>query len=114
MEEEGYLDCWVLPSADLYDNHPDLKKRFNLNPIGKSPENNPWDLRSNEKVHISHNDHVVLTRHLPEDHPHKFSGSTPKRMSYSYCRLIDRNLGGISPTSEKKLQDINQISVSYQ
>ena len=35
-------------------------------------------------------------------------------MSYSYRQLIDRNLGGISPTSEQILQDINPITISYQ
>ena len=72
MEEKGYLQHWVLLSTDLYNNHPDLKKRYNLNPIRNHPENNPWDLQSSNIVHIVHGDHVVLIRCLPEDHPNKF------------------------------------------
>ena len=113
MDEHGYLKRWILPSADLFDGHPDLQK-YAGNPIGNTPEANPWDLRLNQDVHTAHDDHVVITKKLAENHPLKFSGSTAKRMSYSYRRLVDPSLGGVSPTPARILQDINRIPLSFE
>ena len=44
MQEQGFLRRWILPSEDLFDRHPDLKQKYAGNPIGNTPEANPWDL----------------------------------------------------------------------
>ena len=49
----------------------------------------PWDSHLNQDIHSTHDQHVALTRHLPDNDPRKFSGSTPKRISESYHRLIE-------------------------
>ena len=114
MKDNDIYKHWILPSDDLYDGYPDLKKKYGGNPIGNTPEIMPWDLRLNNDVHQSHDDHIQLTSDLPEDHPLKFSGSTAQRMSSSYCRLLDRSKGGCIPTKARVLQDINRIPTSMQ
>ena len=109
MEQKGILHRWLLPSADLFDGYPDLDKNFGGFQVGNSPEYNPWDMRLNGTQHKNHDIHVMVTKDLPEDHPHKFSGSDAKRMSYSYRRLLDPELGGVSPPEYRILQDIDRI-----
>ena len=68
----------------------------------------PWDTHLNQDVHSSHDFHVSTTSHLPEEHPSKFSGSTPKRMAYSYKRILHPT-EGVSPTNGRIIQDIRRI-----
>merc|ERR1719276_261471 len=108
MESKGYLKRWILPSNDLYSGDIEFKKRYSDNPLGNSPEFMPWDTHLNQDVHSSHDFHVSSTIHLPDDHPRKFSGSTPKRMAHSYQRILHPT-EGVSPTDGRILQDINRI-----
>lgn len=111
MREKGYLQRWILPTDDLYCDDPELKKRYSNNPLGNSPELMPWDTHLNQDVHSSHDFHVVSTSHLPEDHPNKFSGSTPKRMAQSYKRILDPTVG-VSPSPPRIIQDVQRIIAS--
>ena len=51
----------------------------------------------------------MLTKDLPDDNPKKFSGRDSKSMSWSYRRLVDPSLGGISPPTSQVITDINRI-----
>ena len=112
MEKHGYLKRWILPSSDLFEGYPDLNKKYGGHPCGNSPEYNPWDLRLNQTVHKEHDNHVRVTSSLPDGHPKKFSGKDTGAMSWSYRRLLDPELGGITPPEWRILQDINRIPKS--
>ena len=109
MRQKGFLHRWVLPSDDLYDHDAELKKAYNGNPIGNSPELMPWDCHLNQDVHASHDHHVLVTKHLKEEDPLKFSGSTPNRMAKSYKRLLSPDDSGVVPSSQRIMNDIKQI-----
>ena len=111
MREKGYYDKWLLPTTNLYTetNSPDLLKRYRDNPIGNSPEFMPWDSHLNQDVHASHDHHVTLTRHLKDTDPRKFDGSTPKRMSASYHRLLT-----MVPTPNRVLEDCSRVLDSFE
>ena len=111
MQDKGYLRRWILPTEDLYCDDLELKKRYSNNPLGNSPELMPWDTHLNQDVHSSHDYHAVSTAHLPEDHPNKFSGSTPRRMAKSYKQILDP-ITGVSPTSPRIIQDVQRIIAS--
>ena len=113
MEEQGFLSRWILPTTNLYDDDLELRKRYSNNPLGNSPELMPWDTHLNQDVHSSHDFHVTSTSHLPEDHDHKFSGSTPKRMARSYKRILHPT-EGVAPTDDRIIQDIKRIIPSLQ
>ena len=85
MKEKGYLDRWILPSSDLYDNLPSDARRFYAGkPVGNSPEFMPLDTHLNQDLHSSHDFHATVTQDLIDNDPRKFDGSTPKRLSQSY------------------------------
>ena len=109
MRSKGYYKKWLLPTKNLYDNSPDLLKRYKDNPIGNSPEFMPWDSHLNQDLHAAHDHHVTLTRHLPDDDPRKFDGSTPKRMASSYTRLLS-----ITPTSQRVREDCSRVLHAFQ
>ena len=70
----------------------------------------PLDTHLNQDIHASHDCHGVLTKNAAEDNAKKFSGSTPERISSSYHRLIDPEIG-IVTTSSRIMQDINRVLV---
>ena len=109
MRNKGIYNKWLLPTTNLYDNSPDLLKRYKDNPIGNSPEFMPWDSHLNQDLHSAHDHHVSLTRHLDDADPRKFDGSTPKRMSASYTRLLT-----MCPTSERVVQDCTRVLDAFQ
>ena len=83
MKERGYLERWILPTDDLYDDYPELKTKFGGAPLGNSPEFNPWDLRLNNDVHICHDNHVIITKNLTEDNELNFRVQAQNK----YCGL---------------------------
>ena len=93
----------------FYDHDPELKRLYHGNPIGNSPKLMPWDCHLNQDVHVSHDHHVLVTKHLKEDNPLKFSGSTPNHMAKSYKLLLAPDHSGVVPFSERIMNDINQI-----
>ena len=108
MRNKGYLTKWILPSEDLFDNSPDLKNyKYAKNPPGNSPEFMPWDTHLNKDLHDSHDEHVIRTRFLPDKHPHKFSGSTPRNIASSYKRILT-----LSPRPERIIQDCKRVITS--
>ena len=109
MRDKGLYQRWLLPTENLYQNPPDLFKRYKDNPIGNSPEFMPWDSHLNQDLHAAHDHHVTLTNHLDDQDPRKFDGSTPKRIASSYNRLL-----AICPTSDRVLQDCSRVIDSFQ
>ena len=85
-----------------------MDKKYGKNPLGNFPEFNPWDLRLNNDVHMCHENHVIITKDLPEDDAMKFSRSDTKRIAHSYMRLLDQEKG-VTPPEYRILQDINRI-----
>ena len=105
MKDKNYYKHWILPKNKLYAQDSNaLQTKYGDNPIGNSPEFMPWDSHLNQDLHSAHDQHVALTRHLPEDDPRKFSGSTPSRMSSSYHRLIE-----ICPSPKRIEQDCSRV-----
>ena len=114
MEKKGYLDRWILPSMDLYDNLPNDGGRFYKGkPIGNSPEFMPLDTHLNRDLHTSHDLHVTITQALPDNDPRKFDGSTPNRLSDSYHRLFHPDTG-VAPTSNRIMQDVTRVLMSLE
>ena len=112
MAEAGYLHRWILPTSDLYDNMPDLKHKYNTNPIGNSPEFMPWDAHLNADVHSALDLHCTVARNLPKDDTRKFDASTPNNMLRAYERILDPGDDGVCPPSKRICQDVGRIILS--
>ena len=114
MKSKGYLDRWILPSSDLYDNLPKEAHRFyEGKPVGNSPEFMPLDTHLNQDLHSSHDLHVTLTQDLPDDNDKKFDGSTPKRLSQSNHKLFHPQTG-VAPSSSRIQQDVSRVLESLE
>ena len=114
MKQKGYLERWILPSSDLYDNLPiQARKSYQGKPVGNSPEFMPLDTHLNQDLHSSHDYHATLTQYLKDDDPRKFDGSTHKRLSHSYHRLYHPETG-VAPTSSRIIQDVTRVLSSLQ
>lgn len=98
MEKRGFLHRQVRCIGDQF-NGTGYKNKL----VGNSPELMPQDnnLFSDMKRALDWN--VVATKHLPEDHPSKFSRSTPKRLNRSL--LLTHQY---SPCSARIVQDIDR------
>ena len=109
MQDKGYLDRWILPSNDLYDNLPSKARRFyEGKPVGNSPEFMPLDTHLNQDLHSSHDYHATVIQHLEDDDRRKFHGSTRKQMSDSYHRLFHPDTG-VAPSSDRIMEDVSRV-----
>ena len=113
MRQKGYLKRWILPTDDLYVNLPELKSKYNNNPIGNSPEFMPWDAHLNSDVHASMDYHCLVSKELDDDDPRKFDASTPKKMLEGYKRILDPGILGISPPSKRIIQDVSRTILAF-
>ena len=114
MKGKGYLDRWILPSMDLYNNLPhDARRFYEGKPVGNSPEFMPLDTHLNQDLHSSHDFHATLSQDLPDDDPKKFDGSTPKRLSESYHKLFHPQTG-VAPSSSRIKQDVSRVLQSLE
>jgi hypothetical protein len=111
MRKKDYLKRWLLPVNLLSAGDKDLKNYLNR-PIGNSPKMMPWDNTLNKDGKDEVMQHVSYTCHLPEDDPHKFSLSTPRRGSWCFHHLLEHKDG--SPTSKWILQDIAKVFESME
>ena len=64
-------------------------------------------------MHQSHNLHAIVTSHLPEDDPNKFSSSTPQKMLQSYMRIF-YPIHGVAPVGDRINQDITRVLISME
>ena len=78
--------------------------------IGNRPELQPLDYHLNKDIHDGVGDHVIITQHLAEEDPLKFSMRTPKNMLSAYLRLFDpeNEKDGI-PAQARIKEDIDQL-----
>ena len=112
MQEKGYWDRLIRPLNGLNDKYSRYKDRV----IGKHPYLMPLDAHLNQDLHAAFDYHCVLTQHLSQDDPKKFSRNTPKVMERGYLKLWDHTLpeGEGCPSSARILRDINQVvNISY-
>ena len=103
MKTKGIYDRWILPVLGL-NSEKDLA-RYSKAPVGNSPELMPLDCSLNKDLIDALNWHLVVTAHLPEDDPLKFSISTPKRGDHA----IKRVLAAGNPSPKRVVQDINKV-----
>ena len=59
-------------------------KYYATKPVGNLPLIMPLDAHGHEYLHDSVDRHVVKTKHLPVDDPHKFSKRTPRLINDAY------------------------------
>ena len=79
-EQKDYLERWIWPSTDLYDNSPTEARRFyDGKSVGNSPKFMPLDTYLNQDLHCSHDFHSIITQDLLNDHPQKFDRFKPKQ-----------------------------------
>ena len=103
MKEKEYYKRWVLPVNDL-NKEADLRI-YSERPVDNSPEFMPWDCSLNNDLKLCSNRHVIFTNNLPDEHPNKFSMSTPKRGAHTWmCRLHPDSV--CVPSSKRIVEDI--------
>ena len=111
MKESDTFKRWILPLNELNKGMP-----YAGHPVGNSPELMPLDcsLFADLKHDVFH--HCIVTNHLPENDPHKFSLLTVKRGVSTFLRLLaptlERNTG--SPSSGRIEQDIDRWIVNLE
>ena len=68
------------------------------------------DYHLNEDLHTGADEHSIITQHLNDDDPLKFSLRTPKTMPSAYLRIWDLNNGIHGyPSAARIEQDINRL-----
>ena len=61
IAQKGYMNRWILPSDDLYNNLPaNIKNQYHGKPVGNSPEYIPLDYHLNQDICISHDHHSYI------------------------------------------------------
>ena len=112
MKEKGYWNKLIRPLNGVNDKY----KRYKDRVVGNHPYLMPLDAHLNQDLHSAFDYHCVITQHLPEDDPRKFSRKTPKAMERGYLKLWDHTLpeGEGCPSSSRILRDIREVvNVSY-
>ena len=106
MKDKGYYHRLILPQNDLNKGTPYANRV-----VGNHPHMMPLDEHLNQDLHNKVDVHTVLTKHLPDDDPLKFSKRTPDRMQRAYLKLWDPSLGPDegAPTSKRIQEDINRV-----
>ena len=99
LKENGWYDRLIKPQFGLNDN-----TKYANRTVGNRPELQPLDYHLNKDIHDGVDEHVIITQHLAEEHPLKFSMRTPKSMLSAYLRLFDPANGknGISTDARIK------------
>ena len=94
-----YFSMWLLPVKEILDQFPSYR-----GPPGNSPEFMPWDSSLNKDVIDCLLKHAIMTRHLPDTDPRKFSISDHNKQSACVKRLMDTKLQGC-PSPRRIQQD---------
>jgi len=100
MKEKDIHRRWILPVLGLNADRPNFAKA----PPGNSPEIHPLDDNLNQDAHAGVERHILMTTHLPEDNPCKFSMTTPSRGAHAYRRVLQG-----CPSSQRIVQDCNRV-----
>ena len=105
MKTKGWYDRLIKPSLGL-----NKGTIYADRTVGCRPELQPLDYHLNEDIHTGVDNHCIITRHLSENDPLKFSTRTPKQMLSAYLRLWDPKHGSDGcPTAKRIEEDINQL-----
>ena len=106
IKEKGFFKHLILPENGLNDG-----TCYANRVVGSHPEMMPLDAHLNADIHKAVDNHAIITKHLPKEHPLKFSKRTPKHMSSAYKRLWDISLGPYAgvPNSKRICEDIERI-----
>jgi hypothetical protein len=110
MKENGYYSRWLLPELDLYQDYPEVKRRYDGRPIGDTPEGMPLDNNLNQDLHTDVERQVAATLMLGEDDERKFSTSTPNRLTDAYLRVWE----SVGPTPQRIVQDVLKVGPSWE
>jgi hypothetical protein len=94
MNKHNLLRYWLLLLENLQEG-----TRYHNSIPGDITELMPLDETLNMDIHASAGYHVVITSHLYNDNPLKFSFSTPKEISRAYFRIVNPDTGGGDPSS---------------
>ena len=115
MEQNDCAHRWIVPVLDCNKVCGSNNKRYDRRPVGNSPETQPLDNSLFQDCHVCVKTQVAVTWHLPKDHPHKFSLSTPSRAyhAYSNARCLDKETGG-APSSKRIIEDVDKMLHSLQ
>ena len=102
MEAKGFKDrqCRSLGSTN-HDN------RYRNKLVGDTPEFMPLDNNLFADFSVALTANVCATRHLPSDHPSRFSLGTPKSTFKAMKRTWEH-----SPTSDRIVEDIERFIAS--
>ena len=105
MKTNGWYDRLLKPSLGL-----NKGTIYAARTVGCRPEFQVLDYHLNEDSHNGVDDHCIITRHLSDDDPLKFSTRTPKQMLSAYLRIWDTKLGTNGCPSAKRIEeDINRL-----
>ena len=82
--------------------------RYDMHPVGNSPEFMPMDNSLNACLNRSHERHCAITSKLHKNDPRKFSLATPKTISRGIRRLFECDEGeeGV-PSSSRIIHDVD-------
>ena len=105
MKQKGWYDRLIRPKLGL--NKGTLYKDRT---VGCRPELQVMDYHLNQDIHTGVDEHSIITRHLNDDDPLKFSLRTPKAMLSAYLRIWDLNNGIHGyPSAARIEEDINRL-----
>ena len=121
MKEKGYYDRWIKPELECNDvvtittDSGEIKHNhhYKNRPVGDQPELMPLDASLNWDIDCSLNMHVMMTWHLKQEDPLKFSKATPKEISKGILKIYDPK-NGVAPTSKRIIQDVKRVLTSLE
>ena len=109
MKEEGIYKHWIKPEFGICDEWRYYKHHM----VGNQPEKMPLDNSCNKDIKSSVDRSITLSNALCKDKndPRVFSIATPNHASRAFKRIFDP-VTGVSPTSERIIQDIDRVWVN--
>ena len=119
MKEKGFYERWIKPELKCNDvvtttTESGEKKHnhhYKNRPVGDQPELMPLDASLNWDIDCSLNMHVMMTAHLDNDDPLKFSKATPKEISKAILKIYNPKTG-VTPSSKQIIQDVKRVLTS--
>ena len=116
MQQEGYLEHWILPVLGcndeiiIADGDGNLKinKKYKGRPVGDCMELMPLDNSLFRDFRTCFDMHITLTSILPRTDVRRFSIATPKCVTSSITRIWDPETG-VSPPPNRIIQDILRV-----
>jgi hypothetical protein len=116
MIKKGFYERWIKPELGCNDvvttttEGGEVKHNYHYKnrPVGDQPELMPLDASLNWDIDCSLNMHVMMTAHLKNDDPLKFSKATPREISKAILKICDPE-NGVTPSSKRIIQDVKKV-----